>query len=299
MSVPAERVSRTRVPAHGARSLDVVVAGPPEGGVVLAHHGTPGSPLLLTAQVRAGAARGLRHVAYARPGYAGSDRADGRTVADCAADAAAVLEAVGADICVTTGWSGGGPHALACAALLGDRVRAAASIAGVAPHDADALDWTAGMGRENLEEFEAARGGEAVLLPYLRAEAEELARVTGPELARSFGDLVADVDRDALSGEVADELAAETRDGLREDVWGWLDDDLAFVRPWGFDLQAIRVPVMVWQGGQDRMVPEPHGRWLATHVAGVQARFHDDHGHISLLTKHYGEVLDDLVAAAR
>ena len=97
---------------------------------------------------------------------------------------------------------------------------------------------------------------------------------------------------------MADDLAAEIRDALRDDVWGWLDDDVAFVRPWGFDLAAIAVPVAIWQGGRDRMVPAPHGPWLAEHVAGAQARFHDRHGHVSLMTEDHGEVLDDLLALA-
>jgi pimeloyl-ACP methyl ester carboxylesterase len=292
-----ERMRRMQVPGPEGRALDVVVAGPDDGGVVLAHHGTPGSALLLSAQADAGAARGLRHVSYSRPGYGDSDRAEGRSVADCARDAAAVLDALGAETCVTVGWSGGGPHALACAALLGDRVRSAASIAGVAPYEAEGLDWSAGMGQENLDEFGAARRGEAALLPYLRQEAAAFGRVTGPELAQAFGDLVDEVDRAALTGQVADEIAAQIREGLRSDVWGWLDDDLAFLRPWGFDLQAIAVPVAVWQGGQDRMVPEAHGPWLASHIAGARARFDPRHGHISLLTDDYGEVLDDLLAA--
>jgi pimeloyl-ACP methyl ester carboxylesterase len=295
MSEPSQRI---RVPGPGGRTLDVVVAGPAGGDVVLAHHGTPGSALLLQKQVGEGASRGLRHVSYSRPGYGDSDRAPGRTVADCAADAGAVLDAVGAETCVTTGWSGGGPHALACAALLGDRVRAVASIAGVAPHDAEGLDWSAGMGEENIEEFATARGGEPELLPWLRAEASTFGRVTGPELAQAFGGLVDEVDRAALTGQVAEEVSAQIREALRNDVWGWLDDDLAFLRPWGFDLGAISVPVTIWQGGQDRMVPEAHGPWLASHVAGAKARFDARHGHISLVTDDYGEVLDDLVAAA-
>jgi pimeloyl-ACP methyl ester carboxylesterase len=294
----SDRVERMQARAGDGRVLDVVVAGPPDGEVVLAHHGTPGSPLLLRAQVRAGAARGLRHVAYARPGYAGSERAAGRTVADCASDAAAVLDAVGATHCVSTGWSGGGPHVLACGALLGDRVRAVACIAGVAPYGAPGLDWSDGMGPENIEEFGAAHGGERTLLPYLRAEAAALAQVTGPDLAAAFGGLVDDVDRAALTGEVADDVAAQIRDALRGDVWGWLDDDLAFVRPWGFELEAVAVPVAIWQGGQDRMVPAAHGPWLVAHVAGARARFHDHHGHISLMTDDHGEVLDDLLALA-
>src|SRR5215213_3218659 len=180
------------------RRLDVLVTGAPDGDVVLAHHGTPGSARVLAVQSRAAAERGLRLVAYSRPGYGGSERSPGRTIASCAADAAAVLDAVGAGTCLVTGWSGGGPHALAGAAL--------------------------------------------------RA-------VAGPELAGACGDLVDDVDRGALAGEAADELAAQIREGLRPGVLGWLDDDLAFVRAWGFDLSAIEVPVTVWQGGHDRMVP--------------------------------------------
>jgi pimeloyl-ACP methyl ester carboxylesterase len=295
----SEPIRRVHIPGPDRRMLDVVVAGPEDADVVLAHHGTPASALMLSAQVREGTARGLRHVSYSRPGYGDSDRAPGRSVADCAADAAAVLDAVGADTCVTVGWSGGGPHALACAALLGDRVRAAATIAGVAPYGAEGLDWSAGMGAENIEEFALAREGEAKLLPWLREQAGSFGRVTGPEIAEAFGDLVDEVDRAALTGEAADDLAAQVREALRVDVWGWLDDDFAFLRPWGFDLGSISVPVTIWQGGQDRMVPQAHGPWLARHVAGADGRFDPRHGHISLVTDDYGEVLGGLVAHAR
>jgi pimeloyl-ACP methyl ester carboxylesterase len=286
---------RMQVPAPRGRSLDVVVAGPQNGDVVVAQHGTPGSPLALDVQLRAAADRGLRLVTYARPGYAGSDRDEGRSVASCAADVACVLDALGVQTCVTAGWSGGGPHALACAALLPDRVRAAATIAGVAPHGAEGLDWSAGMGEENLEEFGLARQGAEPLLAFLEEEGAGLVHAAGPELAAALGDLVDDVDRAALTGATADGIAAQFRDGLGTGVLGWLDDDLAFVQPWGFDLGAIRVPVTIWQGGHDRMVPRPHGPWLAAHVAGAGARFDDRHGHITLLSESYGDVLDDLL----
>jgi pimeloyl-ACP methyl ester carboxylesterase len=286
---------RMQVPGPGGRSLDVVVAGAENGDVVVAHHGTPGSPLALDVQIGAAADRGLRLLTYARPGYAGSDRDEGRSVASCAADVACVLDALGVDTCVTAGWSGGGPHALACAALLPDRVRAAATIAGVAPHDAEGLEWSAGMGRENLDEFGLARRGPGPLLAFLQDAGQGLMRTTGPELAGALGDLVDDVDRAALTGPTADDVAAQFRDGLRGGVLGWLDDDLAFVRPWGIDVAAIRIPVTIWQGGHDRMVPGPHGPWLAEHIAGARARFDDRHGHISLLSEGYGDVLDDLL----
>jgi pimeloyl-ACP methyl ester carboxylesterase len=211
------------------------------------------------------------------------------------ADVACVLDALGAATCVTAGWSGGGPHALACAALLPDRVRAAATIAGVAPHDAEGLDWVAGMGEENIGEFGLAMQGAEPLLEFLEAEGAALRKMTGPDLAVGLGDLVDDVDRAALTGGTADGIAAQFHDGLRPGVLGWLDDDLAFVQRWGFDLGAIRVPVTIWQGSHDRMVPQPHGPWLAEHVAGATPRFDDRHGHISLLSEGYGDVLDDLL----
>jgi len=288
---------RLRVTTPDARVLDVLVAGPAGGDVVLVHHGTPGSCLPLALQVRAAAARGLRLVASARPGYAGSDRLPGRDVAAAAVDARAVLDAVGADTCLVAGWSGGGPHALACAVLLADRVRAAATIAGVAPHEAEGLDWHAGMGEENLQEFAAAEAGADVLPDWLATEAAGFAQVTATEISASLGDLVDDVDRAALTGEVAEGLAAGIREGLAPGLEGWLDDDLAFVRPWGFDLAAVAVPVSVWQGGHDRMVPQSHGRWLAAHVPGATARFDDHHGHISLLAYGFGDVLAGLLAA--
>jgi len=134
-----------------------------------------------------------------------------------------------------------------------------------------------------------------VLGTWLATEGAAFAQVTGPQLSDALGDLVDEVDRRALTPEVADEVAAEIREGLAPGLDGWLDDDLAFVRSWGFDLGAIRVPVTVWQGGQDRMVPQSHGRWLAANVPGATVRFDDAHGHISLLTEGYGEVLDDLL----
>ena len=275
-------MERIAVTTAGGRALDAVVNGPKGGDLVLDHHGTPGSCRPLGLQIQAAAERGLR-------------LARGRDVASASADAEAILDAVGAESCFVTGASGGGPHALACAALLGYRVRAVATIAGVAPHDAKDLDWTAGMGAENVEELAAARDGEDVLGTWLATEGAAFAQVTGPQLSDALGDLVDDVDRRALTPEVADEVAAEIREGLAPGLDGWLDDDLAFVRSWGFDLGAIRVPVTVWQGGQDRMVPQSHGRWLAANVSGATARFDDAHGHISLLTEGYGEVLDDLL----
>jgi pimeloyl-ACP methyl ester carboxylesterase len=218
-------------------------------------------------------------------------------VADVAGDVVAVLDRLGHDRFVTLGWSGGGPHALACAALLPGRCAAAATLAGVAPYDAGGLDWLAGMGPENVTEFTAAAAGPAVLDAFLDQEAAGLAEVTGAEVAAALGGLVPPVDVAALTGEFAESVAEGFRAALSSGTSGWRDDDLAFVRPWGFDVSAIGVPVSVWQGGQDRMVPPSHGAWLAANVPGARARLDPDAGHVSML-QAAGAILDDLVTAA-
>jgi len=278
----------------------------PDGGVleVLAdsssdyplifHWGTPGAAVWFEPLATAAARAGLRLIRYSRPGYAGSTPRPGRSVADAAADVAAVLDALGANTFVTMGWSGGGPHALACAALLPDRCVAATSLAGVAPYAADGLDWLAGMGAENVEEFSAAVEGERALTAALLKMATDLETIQGAEVAAALGGLVSDVDKRALSGEFADALAESFRRAVSAGVAGWRDDDLAFTRSWGFDLDAIRCPVAVWQGGQDRMVPFSHGQWLAAHIRTARAHLSPDEGHLSLAAASLDRIVADL-----
>ncbi|HKO27672.1 MAG TPA: alpha/beta hydrolase [Solirubrobacteraceae bacterium] len=284
------------VTAPDGRALEVDLNGPEDGDLVVHHTGTPQAGILFSGFVQAGAERGLRHVAYSRPGYASSDRQPGRTVADCTSDVTAIADQLGVERFFVVGTSGGGPHALACAALLGDRVKAAASIAGVAPRDAEDLDWMAGMGAENVEEFGAAEAGEEDLRAWLEDHGAEFAKATGPELHAALGDLLSEVDKSVLTGEFAEYLAQSARRGLEHGVWGWFDDDLAFCREWGFDLASMACPVSIWQGGQDRFVPYAHGEWLASHVAGADAQLHAAHGHLSLAIGAYGDVLDWLLA---
>jgi pimeloyl-ACP methyl ester carboxylesterase len=239
--------------------------------------------------------RGWRLVAYARPGYAGSSRHEGRSVADAAADVAAILDRLGLGRFAALGWSGGGPHALACAALLADRCDAVATLAGVAPYDAAGLDFLAGMGQENVDELGAAAASRAELEALLAAWSETLSTVTADEIAESLGGLVDDVDRAALTGEFAETMARMVRRALSTGTAGWVDDDLAFVRPWGFDLAAIAVPVSIWQGAHDRMVPFAHGQWLAAAIPGAQAHLFDDEGHLSL-GEQLPRILEDLVS---
>jgi pimeloyl-ACP methyl ester carboxylesterase len=292
-----EAVSLSLTLADG-RSLDVDVSGPDGGTPLVVHHGTPGERSQYPPFAEAAAARGLRYVSTSRPGYGGSSRQPGRAVADCAADTAAVLDQLGARRCYTVGGSGGGPHALACAALLPDRVRACATVAGVAPFGAEGLDFLEGMGRENHEEFGAALAGPARLQAYLEREARTFAEVTGEQLAAALGDLVSAVDVAALTGEFAAYLAESFHGAVADGIWGWFDDDMAFTRLWGFDLDDVGVPVAVWQGGQDRMVPFAHGQWLVAHLPNARARLLPGEGHLSIAVAKFGEVVDELLASA-
>lgn len=272
--------------------------GPEDGPALIAHGGTPDDGSMHSETLAQGAARGLRQVSYARPGYAGSDRHEGRSVADCAADVEAIADALGIERFHTVGWSGGGPHALACAALLPDRVIAAATVAGAAPHDGEGFEWSAGMGAENIEEMGLAERGAEALEAYLYRVAEEVRESTPEDLVAILGDLVSEPDRAALTAEYAAESHSSFLGAVSTGIWGWLDDDLSFVRSWGFALDEMRVPVSIWHGREDRFVPLAHGEWLAANVRGARSHLLEGEGHISLSRHHYGDVLDELLAAA-
>ena len=282
------------------RAVEVLSYGPADGLPLVTHHGTPGGGLVsYQPTIDTEMARGLRTIQFARPGYGQSAPRPGRRVADVAADVAEILDALDVETFITWGRSGGGPHALACAALLPGRCLAAASIAGVAPRDADGLDWIAGMGPENVAEFGAAERGPAELTTFLEKDAAVLATVTGADIIEGLGGLIGDADKAVLTGEYADYQAAGFRSSLRRGIAGWYEDDVAFVAPWGFPLSGDLAPVAVWQGDQDRMVPFGHGQWLAGHIPGAHAHLLPGEGHLSLAEHHYGQILDDLIALAQ
>ena len=181
---------------------------------------------------------------------------------------------------------------MATGTLLPDRVAGVLVIAGVAPYHAAGLDFLHGMGADNIAEFGVARSGETALRTLLEGIAPALQTVTAGALVSEMGSLLPEVDRAMLTDEFGDELVRSFREALAAGVDGWLDDDLAFVRPWGFDVGALSVPSFIWQGGQDLMVPPAHGTWLAANVPGAEARLLPDEGHLSIVV---GKV-DDMVA---
>jgi pimeloyl-ACP methyl ester carboxylesterase len=272
------------------RALAVVEAGDPAGAPVVVHHGTPGSGDIFRKTVEDAQRRGIRLIGYDRAGYGDSDRRPGRSVADVAADIAAVADALGIDRFATWGASGGGPHTLACAALLGDRVVAAATFAGAAPYGEPDLDFMAGMGEDNVKEFGAAVEGEDALRPLLEEMTAGIAQATPEQLAEEMRTLLSPPDAAALTGELAEYLHGTFVTATKHGVGGWADDDLAFTRPWGFDVGAIAVPVQLWQGGQDLMVPQAHGEWLARHVPDADVHIAPDDGHLTVVEHNVGQV---------
>lgn len=286
-----------QVTLSDGRRIDVRVSGPVDGLPLVFNHGTPGAGTPLRVLERAAHARGLRVVSPSRPGYGRSSRHEGRRVVDVVADTSSVLAALGADRCLVAGWSGGGPHSLACAARLPE-VAASLVIAGVAPHDGEGLDWLAGMGQDNLDEFGAAMDGPVALRNFLDAARELVKDVSAGDIVASLSSLLPEVDRAVITDEFGEDLATSFHEALRDGVDGWLDDDLAFVSPWGFDLGEITVPTAIWQGSEDLMVPFAHGRWLSTRVPGASVHLVDGEGHLSITIGAVDAMLDELVAAA-
>jgi len=284
------------ITTEDGRTLCVHEDGDPNGLPVLMHHGTPASGLLYGLHVELAREQGIRLLGYDRPGYGGSTRHEGRTVAAAASDTGAIADHLGLERYCSWGISGGGPHVLACAALCDERLAAVASLAAVAPYDADGIDFLEGMGEENHVEFGKTLEGEAALRPYLEHEAEAMLDASAEDLVAVMATLLGDEDRAVLTGTFAQFVLASDAHALEPGIDGWLDDDLAFVQPWGFDLGAIDRPTLLLHGEDDRFVPVSHGRWLAARIPGVEARIDAGDGHLTLVERRLREVNDWLLA---
>jgi pimeloyl-ACP methyl ester carboxylesterase len=296
-AAPVADVEVTLLPLPDGRELEVGVSGPADGVPFVWHHGTPGCAHQAQRMQRETAERGLRLVTYSRAGAGRSTRHPGRTVADVAADIAAVLDHLGADRCLTGGGSGGGPHTLATGALLPDRVAAVLCVCGVRPFQGALEDWLAGMGQDNLDEFGLALEGEDALRPYLLRHREGMLEATVDEVIEQLASLLPPVDRAVLTGELGADLLAGLQGGVVS-VDGWLDDDLAFTRPWGYELSALaehRVPTYVWQGTADLMVPAAHAEWLSVQMPDAVLHLEEGEGHLSVSVGAFPRMLDELL----
>jgi pimeloyl-ACP methyl ester carboxylesterase len=250
------------------RSLHVYDTGS-EGLTVFWHHGTPNIGAPPEPLFAAAARLRIRWVSYDRPGYGGSTSFPGRNVASAAADVAGIADTLGIDQFAVMGHSGGGPHALACGALLPERVLRVVSVAGLAPFGAEGLDWFAGMAASGVASLRAAAEGRA---------AKERYEASGAQYDPEF----TPADQAALAGEWS-WFGKIVNPAIEAGPGGLIDDDLACVGEWGFDPTQVIAPVLFKHGGRDRVVPSSHSRWLASRCPSAELRLSPDDGHISIL----------------
>lgn len=278
------------VTTQDGRVLKVLEDGDRMGRPVLVHNGMPNSRLLFAPDVRSAQRLGIRLISYDRPGYGGSTRRPGRSVADCAEDVRTIARALDIDRLGVWGVSGGGPHAIACAALLPDLVTSVGVLASVAPWGAEGLDYFAGTGEWNVEQVSLMLEDPAAARARCEDNRVQTLTQTLPELMESLKTLLAPVDAAALTGELGQYVIDATRSGMATSSDGWWDDGLAILEPWGFEFGSIRTPVLLLHGRHDRFVPFADGEWLARTIPGVEARLTDDDGHLTLTTHHLDEV---------
>jgi len=276
------------------RLLETGTIGDRSHPAVFFHHGTPGSASLVR-MIEELATRGdLFLVTMSRAGYGSSTRQEGRDVAAAVPDTRTVLDALGIDRYAAVGWSGGGPHALACAALDAPRCIAAWSLAGVAPFTSD-FDWTEGMGPENIEEMELAVKGGAEYEAHMEMIGTALGQATADNVIELFGGLLSEPDKKVLEPLDARELFADSlREGLVNGWRGFFDDDRAMMSNWGFEPGAITIPVSVWFGDLDLMVPPTHAAWLLRTISTSRAHHYPGEGHLSIIANHFDELVADI-----
>jgi pimeloyl-ACP methyl ester carboxylesterase len=266
--VPAHLEHRIKAP--DGRTLAVAEWGDPNGIGLFALHGTPGGRIGYWMDPGIYARYGLRRLTVDRPGYGESTRHAGRSIADFVPDIETIADQLGIDRFAVTGGSGGGPHALAVAALRPDRVLRCLADVSIAPYGAEGLDFLAGMNEGNVIEFGAALAGEASLRSLLIRERSTTLQRLADNRTDFLGDdyTMSEPDQQQMAKHLT-RIKHHFVSCLAPGVDGWVDDDLAFTRPWGFDVADIRVPVLLSYGRADNLVPSAHGDWLAAHIPGA------------------------------
>jgi pimeloyl-ACP methyl ester carboxylesterase len=287
-------VETRTIPVGSGRELCVEMAGEPDGRPILVHTGEPMSRRLYSGWIADAEKKGIRLIGYDRPGYGGSTAHPGHTVASGAQDVRAIAEALGYDRIGIWGISGGGPYALACAALLPDAAVAVAAVASLAPYGIEGFDYFAGMGESNVDGVRLFFSDPEASRRDLREAREEILAATPEQFAEELESLLSPADAEVLTGDLARWLTETHQVALSAGDQGWWDDGAASLASWGFDLRDIQVPVKIWHGRQDRFVPVQHGQWLAATVPGAEADISDRDGHLTMIGR-IGEIHDWLL----
>ncbi len=282
----------SQITLSDGRKLEYFDNGVQSEKAILFLHGTPSDGTLWKPWFDE--IKSVRAISTSRAGYGLSNRHHGRSVADDLADQTAVLDHLGIKEFVSIGWSGGGPHSLNM--TRDPRCKAAFTLAGVGEWGRADLDFLEDMGPENHEEFGEALKGESAITEWMNTNAVAMRNVTGPDLITAFGGLIGDADKKALTPEVAEVEAEMFRRALSVSYDGWIDDDLAFVRDFGFDISKIDKPVVIYQGDDDFMVPHAHAYWLKKHIPTAKLNFVPGHGHISLGEHFRPNIIQEAVA---
>ncbi|WP_238008260.1 alpha/beta hydrolase [Dactylosporangium sp. AC04546] len=263
------------------RLLTVEVSGAPDGAPVFLLHGTPGSRSGPKPRSSVLYRLGVKLVTYDRPGYGGSTRVPGRSVAHAAHDVALIADRLNLGRFSVVGRSGGGPHALACAALLPDRVTRAAVLVGLAPADANGLEWFDGMAEDNVRKHSAAAEDAVGLMRELVEQAERVA-VDPESLIEVLRSQMSPPDQRFMQSVMYRRLfSASYREALRSGPYGWIDDVLAFRGDWGFALDDIPGVVHLWHGAQDTFSPVGHSLWIASQLRRAEVQVEDDGAHFT------------------
>jgi pimeloyl-ACP methyl ester carboxylesterase len=273
-------VDRT-VETRDGRVLMVSDYGEPTGPAMLSFHGSGMGRTMYPPYRDDALERGVRVLAYDRPGLGGSTRRAGYRVADCTEDVRAIADALQVDRLAVWGVSGGGPFALACAATLPNLVWAAASV------ESDAPDDSAGERTDDpWKHLDAMRA------EYAESAAADVARSASVDATIEFymhmsedSPKLCAADVAALRGSVGAWFAADALDTLAVGGDGWFDEEFARERDWAFNLADITMPVLIMHGQKDVWVDPAAASRLATAIPGSTLRITEDDGHLSLLNR--------------
>ncbi|MFA1544782.1 alpha/beta fold hydrolase [Actinomadura chokoriensis] len=265
--------------------------GVPHGFPVFLLHGTPGSRLGPVPRPMVLYQHGIRLITFDRPGYGRSDRMTGRVVADVAADVRLLADLLNLEDFSVLGRSGGGPHALACAALLPGRATRVAALVGLAPAEAEGLDWFEGMAPSNTREYLAVRGQGRLASARLHSIADRIRANPAQYVASLYTELTQSDRCVVLQAGMRRMLLETFREAFRTSADGWIDDLLALCAPWGFELGDIVAPTMLWHGANDTFSPAGHSRWLAGRIPNSTIVVQSGSAHFGAYT-----VLPDVLA---